>query len=161
MAIDIGAGAADYNIALIGGYTFIDLTNPANASGSIDTIEVWMNNVGTGVKVGTFYGSSGTYTLRDYENLGEVTYGSKQTFTGLSCEVQTNDLVGFSAASGPIEANTSGGSGIYWMPTNTFGAGETTYTNFNASRKLAVYGTGEEATASLPIFAYHYNNMRP
>lgn len=160
MAIDIGAGAANYENDLSSGYTLIDLTNPANESGALDIIEIWTATNGTGVKVGTFYGSGTSYTNRDYETLGSVASGSKHTFTGLSCSVQTGDFLGVYLGSGTAESSNSGGSGFYYKSGDQFGAGSQTYGAGGSATRIAIYGTGETSTA-LPVFDYHYNNMRP
>jgi hypothetical protein len=145
-SIDIGAGAADYNSTATAA-TYVDKTNPANATGTIDTWEVWFNTIAYSVKVATAYVVSGdNLTSRDYESLGTVTAGSKQTFTGLSTDVVSGDYASFECGSTPthgnLEKENSGGSG-YWY-TNTICI---PFTNqaFIASAnayKFAMYGTG-------------------
>lgn len=102
--IDIGSAASNRSLSVaINAQTWLDNNNPANDSGTLDTIEVWANNNLSNLKVGTFYGSSPNFTLRDYVSIGAVTSGSKQTFTGLSVDVQTNDLLGCMSPSGDQE----------------------------------------------------------
>ena len=160
MAIDIGSGAADYGGTFPVGDTRIDKTNPANETGTIDTIEIWHNTDGTDVKVGTFYGSGTSYTNRDYELIGSVASGSKQIFTGKSCDCQAGDLLGWYATSGNLEANATGGTGYFYKSGDQFGAGTQTYTSGSDATKQAVYGTGPTVTG-IPLFNYHFNNMRP
>lgn len=158
-AIDIGGGAADYDNASASGYTRLDTVNAANDTGTLDTIEVWFATNGSGVKVGTFYGSLPDLASRDSETLGDVTAGSKQTFTGLSCDVATSDVIGWYVSGGTIETNNSGGDRSFYKSGDQFGAGEQTYTEGTSGKKSALYGTGATPTA-LPVFDYHYNNMR-
>ena len=114
MAIDIGAPAINRGGWGYYGYTRIGLTNPANGSGVIDTIEVWAVENITGLRVGTFYLVSGTtYRCRDSVTIGNVTAGSKQTFTGLSIDVVAGDYIGCYFVSGLIEYDTVGGAGNY------------------------------------------------
>lgn len=144
-SIDIGAGALDRSAQWGGVYTYIDLTNPANDTGTITSFEVWFWASGedpTGVVVGTFYGSSTTWTNRDYETLGSVTKGSKQTFSGLNCSVSASDIDGFYATTGSLEGDATGGSGICWKVGSQFGTGlQTGYTPL-ANYQQSIYGTG-------------------
>lgn len=148
-AIDIGAGTGDYDTYRGFGYTGIDLTNPANDDGVLDTFKIWLHSSTTGFLVGTFYGSGTSYTVRDYETLGSISNGSEQTFTGKSCDVQTGDFIGgynSIAEGGQLECNSSGGSGTYYVSKNGFDGSAHTYTLY-ANAKYALYGTGETAAA--------------
>lgn len=140
MAIDIGAGAAAYNWP-VGTYTWLDQTNPANADGVIDQFEVYVQTNASGAKIGTFYGSGTSWTVRDFEAVGSISTGSKQTFTGLSCNANANDIIGFYASSGNLYSNTTGGSGILYASGDNFSGGAASYTA-DANYKLALYGTG-------------------
>ena len=90
--IDIGSAATDRYQPGDYGYTRLHTYNPANATGFLNSIELWFEATGAGVKVGTFYGSSASWNDRDYETIGAVTAGSKQTFTGLNCSVTSADI---------------------------------------------------------------------
>lgn len=151
-AIDIGPGAVDRSNTGWAEYTVIDLANPANDTGSLDTFELWFNSTGSGVKVGTFYGSSTDYTSRDVETIGDVTSGSKQTFTGKDCSVTSGDFVGVYAAGGNIEWVELGGSGIYQKYGDQFGAGLQTYELY-ADDAISIYGSGETPAAATVTWA--------
>jgi len=141
--IDVGPGAIDGDTAgiSIDDYTFITTGNPANQTGSLDTFEIWLNlKNGAGVKIGTFYGSGTSWTSRDYETIGSVTAGSKQTFSGLDCDVKTDDVLGAIFTSGKYEAN-DGGSNLYFVSGDKFGGGTTTYTYYGIF-DLSLYATG-------------------
>ena len=69
----------------------------------MDTVETWFNSNATGFKVGTFSGSGIPYDDRDYETIGAVTSGSKQTFSGLSIDVVTGDFIGCYYATGQLK----------------------------------------------------------
>ena len=140
--IDIGPGAIT-RPSQISCRTIIDLTNPANATGTIDTFEVYFSVVpATMVKMGTFYGSGTDYTSRDSEALGTIIESSKQTFSGLDCDVSAGDYAGIYFLDGNLYQDTSGGYGIYWKAGDQFGAGEQTYALY-AGRAVSIYGTGE------------------
>ena len=142
--IDIGSGAIDRITTVSLTSTMLDKTNPANADGSLDTLEIWLSDAGTGVKEGTFYGSGTSYTPRDYQTLGNVSAGSKQSFTGLSIDVETGDVLGVYGDSGQVERDGSGGSGLYYKSGDQFDAGTQTYAYW-AAYPLSLYGTGETA----------------
>lgn len=140
--IDVGAGATNRAAALIEAYTWVDLTNPANADGILDTVEAWFDTNATGVKIGTFSGSGTSYNDRDYETIGNVTAGSKQTFTGKSIDVITGDFIGCYYTTGTLDTDTSGYSGVYYVSGDKFGGGANNYT-LRADDALSLYGTGE------------------
>ena len=128
-------------------YTTIILENPANDSGTITEINVWANQDLTGFKVGTFFGSGGTFECRDFALIGSVTAGSKQTFTEdsestpLAIEVQTGDYLGFISTGGLIES-TTGGDGVYYKSGDQTGEGEVSGYSAYATT-ISANGTGE------------------
>jgi len=93
--IDVGAGyTGSSETSLWAGYTIIDLTNPANASGTITSIQIRAQTALTGMRVGTFYLVSGaTYKCRDSATIGSVTAGSVQTFP-VQLTIVTGDFIG-------------------------------------------------------------------
>lgn len=159
MAIDIGGGAAEYFFN-VSDWTWIDKTNPANADGILDTLGAYFQADATGVKIGTFSGSDTSWAYRDFESIGNVSAGSRQMFSGLSCNVKTNDIIGYYASGGNLYAETSGGDGILYSSGDKFSGGSASYTLFSGVYKLALVGEGTESTI-IVIFDYHFNNMRP
>jgi hypothetical protein len=150
-AIDIGSGATDRaSYWALSGWTTLDLANPANNTGAITSFELWFLSGynGAGVKVGTFSGSGTSYDDRDYETIGTVTGGSKQTFTGLNCDVAVGDFIGFYETSGQIELDETGGSGVYKIYEDIFGQGVHTYA-FTSGYVLSLYGTGTTGWAHI------------
>lgn len=116
-SIDIGAAATDRASSVsISGRTTWGVENPANADGSVDSVETWWADDASDANVGTVYlDGSSLWQTRDYENIGYVAAGSKQTFTGLSITTVTDDQIAISTTGGTnaIERDTSGGSGYY------------------------------------------------
>lgn len=147
MAIDIGPGATDRpKTDSNEGYTTIQMGNPANASGKITSFEVYANTDLAGLKMGTFYGSGKSWTVRDYETIGSVTGGSKQTFTGLDCDVSADDCLGAYRSSGTMERDTFYQEGIVYKSGDYFGGGTNTYTTIGAGQIAdSYYGTGVNA----------------
>jgi len=151
--IDVGPGATNRATSGNSKLTWICLNNPANASGVLDTFEVWgLNGNLEGVKVGTFsQRDTNKFTSRDYESLGTVTYGSKQTFTGKNCDVVSGDYLGEYHTLYQIERDTSGGGGVYYYAADIFGAGETTCTLLSGN-EVSIYATGATGGGgSLPL----------
>jgi hypothetical protein len=140
--IDVGPGAIDRNSYDDPGYTIILIENPANDTGVLDVIEVWFESSATLVKVGTFYGTAPNFTSRDYETLGSVASGSKQTFSGLHCDVSVDDLLGVYFAAGCIEGNSLT-NGEYWKAGDQFGAGQQSYAAYSFTD--SIYATGATA----------------
>jgi hypothetical protein len=147
--LDIGAGASAYDQYEYIDGTLIDITNPANDTGFITSIQIYISSYAsaTNVLVGTFYGSAGSFTNRDFANLGTLTPGS-HTINGLHIAVSAGDFLGVHADVqdiGPyIDENSSGGSGVYYDNSgqNRFNPGTYTYTLSGAGYKIALYGTG-------------------
>jgi len=106
--ITIGSGANQTLAAQPSGYTYIDLGNPAASSGTITTVEIYASSAMTGCKVAIFRATTGnSYIGVDSETIGNVSDGSKQTFS-VSLSVQTGDYIGVYYASGQIYYNNTG-----------------------------------------------------
>lgn len=150
MAIDIGNPAINLDKTASAGYTYITLGNPANEAGVLDTVETWAVSNLSGFKVGTFV-LDGSFNAndRDYATIGNVTSGSKQTFTGLSIDVEIGDYIGCYFSGGLLEYKTSTGSGDRYKNADLFGAGSTA-TSLNANFYLPLYATGETPSSIIP-----------
>jgi hypothetical protein len=135
------------------GTTYIDANVAANGTGTLDTFELWLSAESFhDFYIGTFYGSSTSWTNRDYENLGVVAYGSKQTFTGKNCDVETGDCLGMYSISNTIEYTASGAGRLY-KSGSQFGAGTQTYTA-STSHTFSIGATGTTAAAGNPYYYY-------
>jgi len=147
-SIDVGPGATDRSGRQDNG-TFIDITNPANADGTLDTWETWFAiDAGVGVKAATFVSAGGSdFYCRDFETIGSVPVGSKQTFTGLDIDVATGDYAGTYFSDGTIERNTSGGTGLYSKSGDQTDGGTDTYA-LDSTWSISIYGTGTDNTSA-------------
>jgi len=156
MAFDIGSAAIDRPALYWGNYTIIVVDNPADFTGKISSVDLWFAAgwSGTGVKVGTFYGSGTDYTCRDYASIGNVTAGSKQTFSGLNIEVEDGDFIGvFWASGGAIEITGDSSPGIYRKVGDQLDAGLQTYA-FYSCDTISCFGEGEEVVAAGRSFGF-------
>jgi hypothetical protein len=154
LAIDIGPGATDRAGYFDVDYTYVDKANPANATGNIDTFECWFTANSTGVECACFSASGDVLTTTDFETIGNVTGGSKQTFTGLSMSVTLGDYLGihWTIVEGRgLEQDSSGGSGMWYMAGDNIPCTSVTFGSIG-SYVMSIYGTGTETAASKPYY---------
>lgn len=161
MAIDIGAEATDRGYAYSAGRTVIAKDNPANASGTITSVEIWANTDMTNCRVGTFYTTNGDrLKCRDSATIGAVTAGSKQTFTEdsggspLAITVETGDYIGFYETPGKIEWDIAGFLGMWYVVSEFIDPGDETDYSLAAGDTISLKGTGEEEAPPVGIGAF-------
>jgi len=139
--------------------TNIDYSNAANDDGSIDTVEIWLTEQysGCSIRAATFDNTTGTtFVCRDVEVLGDVSSGSKQTFSGLDMTIETGDYIGLDDTGTAdiddfikIESDGSGGDGVYYVGGSHCVVSNSASYNLRSGDVLSLYGTGETAGASL------------
>ncbi len=142
--IDVGPGATNRASSAFSAFTVIDLANPANATGTLETVEVWFATGPSAARIGIFYLISGTtYKCRSSTaDLGAVTSGSKQTYS-VSLSINAGDYIGVWFNGGGIEQDTSGGSGVMAYSGEAIDVNDqASYTSY-ASRAISVYGYTE------------------
>lgn len=142
VAIDIGSPAVDRAAGTTNARrTYINKNNPANLSGTITQIEIWPNVTLNDCEVATFFIIGGDImSTRDTHAIGNVTSGSKQTFSGLDIVVEVGDYIGITYSTGEVERDDAGAG--YWYST----ADKIPCTSFSfifiADRAISLYGTG-------------------
>ena len=146
-AIDVGSPAIDRGSSIGNPYTLIDKANPANLSGKITSIEIWLNADSAGFTVGTFYTTNGnTLKCRDSEAIGAVASGSKQTISGLDITVEAGDYIGiyFPTAGETIKRDSSGYSGVWYISGEYIDPNDEATYNVLAGDAISLYGIGVE-----------------
>jgi len=139
--IDIGNTAINRNAYSSAGFTVIDLYNPANADGILDTVQVWPLFYITGLRVGTFFLVSGaTYQCRDSEAIGNVPAGY-HIFTGLSIAVVAGDYIGCYFSGGAIECDWPGGVGLPYVGGEHIDPGDQAAYSSQGARTISLYGS--------------------
>lgn len=149
--IDVGDEAVNGGSDMAG-HTCVTKGNPANATGTIDTLYLWADtDVASGtMEVATFYVVSGNnLSTRDSVTLGAITAGAERTITTdvdsnpIALEVAEGDYIGFYCADDSLEVSGSGYSGM-WMKVST-DAIPCTNLSFNsyAGWGVSLNGTGE------------------
>lgn len=143
--IDVGSGA-DGGTGYTGAPSMeLDRTNPANAAGVLDTVQIRIHTNGTTInKVGTFYGSGTDWASRDYAQLGTLN-SSLNTITGLSIDVVAGDILGHYLLAGSVKFYDSGKTGLCMISGMADRFDGTTYTyniTSQAGLGLSLYATG-------------------
>jgi hypothetical protein len=160
-SIDVGVEAtnrASYAVlyATIGNVykTWINYGNAANATGTIDTVEIWLayTDGAANVRAGSFsLGEGTTFTCRDGQNLGVLASGSKRTVSSLSIDFNPGDYIGTDCTGADdsgtvaVEASASGGDGVYSATGQFCDASDSASFILSAGDILSLYGTGTEA----------------
>jgi len=170
--ITVGAAALDREYAnqLVWGatqYTYFNPNETLSGSGTIDTVEIWLNynSGGTDTWAGLGSISGTTITTRDSESLGDVSAGSKQEITGLSIDGVIGDLIGVANKSvGDYVKLETGPTGDWYRVEGEYidPDDSASYTLSETNNQLSLYGTGTEAAAglSIPVAMHHYKMMR-
>jgi len=153
--IDIGSDCIGRDSYLYGNYTSIDLTNPANATGVITSVDIWAAVSMTGAYAAIFYrpdptGYPAKFTARSASsNLGAIAAGSAKRFA-VNLPVTMGDHIGlyFTAEAAQLECDTSGGSGVYYLAGDQTACVNTTFT-LAANYCMSVYGISAIALNSV------------
>ena len=149
--IDIGVEAKDRASGYGNNRTLINKGNPANASGKIDSIEIYAIQDLTNVEVATFFVVSGNYlSTRDTYDIGNVAGGSKQTIS-VDLDVQKNDYIGiFCSSAQNIECDETGGSGLWYKTGDQIPCENVSFSSYSAY-VISLYGTGATGAGQLTI----------
>jgi len=143
--ITIGAGATSRTSYWGNNVTYVSMAGTASGDGEIDTWELYFRANGASVEVATFYVVSGNnLSTRDTETIGDVASGSKQTFTAptiLGTTVLTGDYAGVSLPTGWIEADKTGGTGVWYASGDNIPCTNQAF-SLLSNDDVSVYGTG-------------------
>jgi len=152
-AIDMGSPAVDGDSYTTGAKTVIERTNPANESGTITSVEVWVNTAMTQVQVATFEEiSTDRFSTRDTKtDIGNLGTGYHQL--DVSLEVQAGDYIGMYFATGAIEMTVAGTIEPWYKTSDQIPCTDVYFNSFSA-RKISLYATGatEEEEEDNAIF---------
>ena len=142
--IDVGADPIDRPYALaLSDSTTVSKDNPANASGTLHTVEIYAYSNITGLRVGTFYITNGnTLKCRDSVLIGDVEAGF-HTFTDLSITVVEGDYIGCFYTDGLIEEDDFGFSGLWTIYAERIDPGDEATYSFYDYRAISLYGYGD------------------
>lgn len=141
-AIAVGPAASDRASVTVAGNTVLDLANPADGTGTIDTITIYVNSQITTAKVGLFYLTTGTtYICRSSYTTGVLTVGLN-TLTGLNLACQAGDVIGIYHATGAVDRADTGGTSAYVTGEYADAGDSASYTTASQARIISVHGAG-------------------
>ena len=142
LAVDIDMGMPAINRSNVFGidFTLINIEDIANESGTITSVEIWADSQIANCKVAIFYGSGATLSTRDYEVIGTVAAGSKQTFT-VDLDVEAGDIIGMFYTSGGVERDVSGFAGVYYVNSDQIPCTDYTF-SLLAGNAISLKGIG-------------------
>lgn len=147
MAIDVGAEAIPREYTFSQDYTIVGKDNPANASGTITSVEIWAESTLGNCKVGIFFLTNGnTLKCRSVAEIGGVISGAKRTIPidpGIA--VVTGDYIGLIFELGTIERDSTGFAGFWYIFSDQCIVDAEAEYLFLAGDAISLKGLGEEA----------------
>ncbi len=162
--IDVGSPAVD-RAGILGDYTLIGKTNPANADGTLDTWEVWTQIAADNIDFATFFVVSGNnLSTRDTEAVGASNGNSKTTYVGLSTDVETGDYAGLYhnvSNFSTLDRDNSGGDGMWYISALDKIPCTNQAFSFLASYRISLYATGTEAGGAADELGAFYQRRNP
>jgi len=140
--IDIGSFAEDRGWQF-GTSTYIAEDNPANANGTITSIEIWANTNLLNCEVATFYETdTNEFSTRDTHAIGTVISGSKQTFGDLDIIVKIGDYIGIYYTGGEIDAGTLAGKKVWYVSGDYIPCTNQLFAEKAPNYTISLFGTG-------------------
>lgn len=165
MAIDVGSSCSDRTSSLGHGYTYVDKANPANATGTIDTVcvysasELYTLSVASFSATGNDLTTNGTAFLGDQGGSGSKTWtAAGNDFTAFN--INSGEYIGCYWTGGNIDSDTSG-IGLWGLDGEYIPCTSQTF-SYWSTYCISLYATGTEAGAAsiLPQATYYYNMLR-
>ena len=148
-AIDAGI-TNNPTITLSTNYTYLELSNVADGTGILDTVRLYGRSCpyGSNAYFGTLYGTKPTYTGRDSVYLGWF-YAGVNTYTGLSVDVEENDVIGAFLSIGMGGCASIGNNAQYGSLAGNCLSGSNTFDLSEArkGRAFSLYASGETVEA--------------
>jgi len=145
--IDVGDLAEEYGTWIGNNYSLMSRGNPANATGTIDHIEMYVSSIGSGDKVTVYAltevasgefdsgGSSGEFTVV----VGTNIFNAPGDFVAFA--ITAGDFIGCYTTCA-LKRDTSGGSDVLLDYGQEFPMDNFTFGSTYTEDKLALYGTG-------------------
>lgn len=141
--IDIGNSAIDRDDGFgVDGRTTVNKNNPANASGTITTVEMWVDVALNNIKIATFFVvSSNNLSTRDTHTIEGVIDIGYNEFSGLSIAVEAGDYIGIQSTHGTMSRGAVGLVGLWYAESLFIPCTNETFTSL-ADWGISLYGTG-------------------
>ncbi len=129
--------------------TFISFTSACNGTGTINSVDIYeTSGPTTGLIIGVFYTSSGGFTCRASQAVGNESGSGKHTYN-VSLSAHAGDYIGCYYTSGGIRSKSTGGSLYGYISGNYISPGvEASYTTGGTGGlNLLISGSGQEPFA--------------
>jgi hypothetical protein len=148
MSISIGSGAID-RVTQGTPYTIIDKGNPANATGTLTSVSIYVNSNLGALSMATFYLVSGTnYSTRDYVDLGNTLTGLI-TFSPVSIDTTLGDYLGYTCTTGYVDRDTTGTNMCWYDDGDMIPCTNNTFFVYDMTYSLSGTGTESGGTPSI------------
>ena len=145
-------GAPSIDIGVTGGMgsfyeqgrTYVNMGNPANATGLITQATIHTNGICANCEIGIFSAVGNSLTTRSTHSVGALADGANG-ITSLNLEIRTGDYIGvyYTAGAGiGIEAEESGGSGLWYSAGDQIPCSGRTFDVLDADAKISVSAAG-------------------
>lgn len=150
-AIDVGPGATN-RATNVQGFSLVSQENPANLSGVIDHIDLWLAGYSSGTVDFAAFVDNGSNSLTTNGTAAGLTPASGDNdfdapgdFTAF--DIGAGEYLGvFIDANKQIEADTSGGGNVWYKALDQIPCTGVTFAVLT-SWAISIYGTGVEASA--------------
>ncbi len=140
IAINIGSPAINRGSYTSSGYTLVDKAVPADGSGTITSVEIYVAGAMLNAEVATFYIVSGNnLSTRDNETIGSIAEGYSQHEVDL--EVEEGDYIGIFYTDGYIDRDNFG-IGNWFFGTDKIPCINQPF-GVDTDRTISLRGTGE------------------
>jgi len=138
------------------GYTCITIYSGSAASGTgyLNSITLNVHAAISGLKVGTFYQTSGSnYTNRDYTTIGSATVGA-HTYAGLNIAVTSGDFIGHYNTAGSLNSHLATGAEVS-SAADGFVTPLTNYMDHGGTCPVLYGSSAAAAAVSVGLFTFH------
>ena len=166
MAIDVGPGASDRGNDNWAPSTIIDSVNPANATGTIDTCQVYAANDMSGIEYAAFIdeGSDVFSTNGDTNgsnlggNAGLITHtAAGDDFTAFA--IATGEYLGIYYSGGSLDRDTSGGNSWKKDDNDYIPCSSQSLAGENDADIWSIYATGTEGNGAVAPTGVFYGPL--
>jgi len=157
-SIDVGEAAIDRPGSGDAGGTYVAEGNAANATGTIDTIQIYAASNMTVCEVASFaHEGSNVLSTNGIEAIGDVTAGSTQTFSNRTMAINQGEHIGDTHDTGSIDYEWPGGTGMWYDFTHDYIPCSSQAFDHDSGYFLSLCGTGEEPSVGIGALSQRLN----
>ena len=109
-------------------WTILNMSAVANADGVIKSVTIYSSGNNGTCKVGVFYGSGNSWTVRSQASIGPLNFNATTTAT-VNLPVKSGDVIGYYVNQSGIYGQVVGGGASYYYIGDGFDGSAHTYTS--------------------------------